>query len=77
MKKKILITGSNGFLGNLANNYFSKDYDLIFFPLGVGHHIDHRILSLIGRDFCRSEYPIVFYEDVPYDLTNNDTFVKK
>ena len=29
MKKKILITGSNGFLGNLANDYFSKDYDLI------------------------------------------------
>ena len=30
MKKKILITGSNGFLGNLAKEYFRKDYDLIF-----------------------------------------------
>lgn len=29
MKKKILITGSNGFLGNLAIEYFKKNYDLI------------------------------------------------
>ena len=29
MKKKILITGSNGFLGKLAIEHFRKDYDLI------------------------------------------------
>ncbi len=29
MKKKILITGSSGFLGNLAKEYFIKNYDLI------------------------------------------------
>ena len=29
MKKKILITGSNGFLGKLAIEHFSKKYDLI------------------------------------------------
>ena len=29
MKKKILITGSSGFLGNLAKEYFSKNYDLV------------------------------------------------
>ena len=29
MKKKILITGSSGFLGNLAKEYFGKNYDLV------------------------------------------------
>ena len=29
MKKKILITGSNGFLGKLAIEHFRKNYDLI------------------------------------------------
>ena len=29
MKKKILITGSNGFLGNLAKEYFCHKYDLV------------------------------------------------
>ena len=30
MKKKILITGSNGFLGSLAKEYFKKNYHLVF-----------------------------------------------
>ena len=29
MKKKILITGSAGFLGQLAINYFKKNYSLL------------------------------------------------
>ncbi len=33
MKKKILITGSNGFLGNLAKEYFIKDYELVLVDL--------------------------------------------
>ena len=31
--KKILITGSNGFLGNLAKEYFTKNYDLVLVDL--------------------------------------------
>ena len=31
--KKILITGSNGFLGNLAKEYFTKNYELILVDL--------------------------------------------
>ncbi len=30
MKKKILITGSNGFLGNLAKEYFIHNFELVF-----------------------------------------------
>ncbi len=33
MKKKILITGSNGFLGNLAKEYFIHNYELVFVDL--------------------------------------------
>ena len=33
MKKKILITGSNGFLGNLAKEYFNLNYELAFVDL--------------------------------------------
>ena len=33
MKKKILITGSNGFLGKLAIEHFSKNYDLVLVDL--------------------------------------------
>ena len=33
MKKKILITGSSGFLGNLAKQYFRKNYDLVLVDL--------------------------------------------
>ena len=33
MKKKILITGSNGFLGNLAKEYFTQNYELVLVDL--------------------------------------------
>ncbi len=33
MKKKILITGSNGFLGNLAKEYFMQNYELVLVDL--------------------------------------------
>ena len=35
MKKKILITGSNGFLGNLAKEYFIQNYELVFVDLST------------------------------------------
>ena len=35
MKKKILITGSNGFLGNLAKEYFIQNYELVFVDLSI------------------------------------------
>ena len=35
MKKKILITGSNGFLGNLAKEYFIQNYELVLVDLSV------------------------------------------
>ena len=56
MKKKILITGSSGFLGNLAIDYFKNKYDLVlvdlinsnnknFYKVDIGNfeEIDHII----------------------------------
>ena len=40
MKKKILITGSNGFLGNLAKEYFIKNYDLVFVDITISNDIN-------------------------------------
>ena len=35
MKKKILITGSNGFLGNLAKEFFIQNYELVLVDLST------------------------------------------
>ena len=40
MKKKILITGSNGFLGNLAKEYFIKNFDLVFVDITISNDIN-------------------------------------
>ena len=37
MKKKILITGSSGFLGNLAKEYFIRDYELVLVDLSISN----------------------------------------
>lgn len=45
-----------------------KKWDYIFFPLGIGHHIDHKILTQVGIKLQRldTNLPIFFYEDLPY-----------
>lgn len=41
--------------------------DIVLFPLGVGGHIDHRLLSMIGIEFSKQQnYEVLFYEDLPY-----------
>jgi LmbE family N-acetylglucosaminyl deacetylase len=39
----------------------------IYFPLGVGGHIDHEMCFQLGRRFARS-HEVIFYEDMPYAL---------
>lgn len=37
------------------------------FPLGLGGHVEHRLLSRIGQDFLtRNVATVAFYEDLPY-----------
>ena len=43
---------------------------VLYFPLGVGNHVDHQLTSAAGLDRCRLDSPsrreVVFYEDTPY-----------
>ncbi len=41
---------------------------ILFFPLGIGSHVDHVIAREIGARFSGD---IVFYEDFPYCLTDS------
>ena len=45
--------------------YITKE-DLLFFPLGVGSHVDHVIVSEIGKILRNENYKIVFYLDFYY-----------
>lgn len=49
----------------------SNDYEFLLFPLGLGHHVDHRILFEIGKNLLYQGYPVLFYEDGSYDVTRD------
>ena len=57
MKKKILITGSSGFLGNLAKEYFGKNYDLVLVDL----------LDLNDANFYKADISI--FEEIDHVIT--------
>ncbi|MCL1127229.1 PIG-L deacetylase family protein [Shewanella surugensis] len=40
------------------------EYDLVFAPLGIGNHIEHRILQKIVAQLAPNK--ALFYEDLPY-----------
>ncbi len=42
------------------------DTAVLYFPLALGHHVDHQILYEIGLALCASGKQIRFYEDFPY-----------
>lgn len=42
------------------------DQQVIYAPLGVGHHVDHQILHTAARHLFGMGYRVVFYEDYPY-----------
>lgn len=50
---------------------------LIFFPLAIGNHIDHRICYLIAVELLKQRMPIFFYEDIPYSSSLNDHELKR
>jgi len=70
---------------NIINSYHQK-IKKVYFPLGVGGHVDHRLLNQIGQGVVRrsqlKKEKVYFYEDFPYLLTVNrkemiDSFQKK
>jgi LmbE family N-acetylglucosaminyl deacetylase len=39
---------------------------LLFTPIGIGHHVDHRICAMTALRLADRQTRIVFYEDFPY-----------
>ncbi|HAL62300.1 MAG TPA: PIG-L family deacetylase [Chloroflexi bacterium] len=39
---------------------------LLYAPLAVGHHVDHRIARRAADSLRRRGYPVTYYEDFPY-----------
>jgi N-acetylglucosaminylphosphatidylinositol deacetylase family protein len=57
-----------GLIENIKNeilHYITKE-DLIFFPLGVGSHVDHVIVSEVGKLLKKENYKVSFYLDFYY-----------
>ena len=66
MKKKILITGSSGFLGNLAREYFGKNYDLVLVDLldlndDNFYKVDISNFDEIDRVIAKEQPDIIFH----------------
>ncbi len=40
----------------------------IYAPLGVGKHVDHQIVHLVGQELAGRGWDVWFYEDIPYAL---------
>lgn len=66
MKKKILITGSNGFLGNLAKEYFIQNYELVLVDLSNSsdanfYKVDIGNFAEIDKVITREKPNIIFH----------------
>ena len=66
MKKKILITGSNGFLGNLAKEYFNQNYELVSVDLSSSrdanfYQVDIGNFSEIDDIITKEKPNIIFH----------------
>lgn len=46
--------------------------DLVVAPLGIGDHIDHRLVAEAARRLLEAGTPVAFYEDRPYAVLLDD-----
>lgn len=44
----------------------------LYFPLGIGHHVDHIITFEAGLALLKQGHPVTFYEDFPYTIQKNN-----
>jgi LmbE family N-acetylglucosaminyl deacetylase len=44
----------------------------LYFPLGIGHHVDHIILFEVGHALLQEGHDVVFYEDFPYTIRDDN-----
>ena len=82
MKKKILITGSSGFLGNLAKQYFRKNYDLVLVDLlksndANSYKVDIANFAEIDFVISKEKPDIIFHFASEIFDTHNKTKIYK
>jgi LmbE family N-acetylglucosaminyl deacetylase len=44
----------------------------LYFPLGIGRHVDHLIAFEVGQALLLGGHDVVFYEDLPYAMKRAD-----
>jgi hypothetical protein len=45
---------------------WAGDAGVVLVPLGIGDHVDHRLVAEAGRRLAAGGHPVGFYEDRPY-----------
>jgi LmbE family N-acetylglucosaminyl deacetylase len=49
------------------------DQTVVYAPLGVGRHVDHRVVHAVALKLRQKGYRLAFYEDIPYAMTPGAT----
>ena len=64
-----------GVLKDLLKTYMPA---IAVFPLALGNHVEHRLLSTMGRDLLALDgMHVTFYEDLPYAGLTSDSEIAK
>lgn len=51
--------------------------DLLYFPLGVGNHVDHIITNMVGNKLKEEGYNVVYYVDFSYEGSIPTKYIQK
>ncbi len=62
----LLRDGANGLANLLAGLLPRNGHTVVYAPLGVGGHVDHRIVHAAARQLLARGQALAFYEDFPY-----------
>jgi LmbE family N-acetylglucosaminyl deacetylase len=60
------LEGVQGLVDQLGNLIPLDGEQVVYAPLGVGHHVDHQIVHEAARQLLAAGYRVAFYEDYPY-----------
>jgi LmbE family N-acetylglucosaminyl deacetylase len=55
-----------------ARECFKLSEARLYFPLGVGCHVDHLVVFAAGQTLLREGFDVVFYEDFPYAFKSSE-----
>lgn len=54
-----------------------KDFDVCFFPMAIGSHIDHRILHRVGLSIAKRYNYVYYYHEIPYCIGKEMQYSKE